>query len=279
MNNRKRMFERINKKRLVVLVVFIFMMFYAMTWGSGNSYSVPVSAESEEIREVLRPVREEATEEPVLLAGVRPRPSAPLPGPTPLVIPPAIDVEDDEEEIPEIPDRPRRPERRRRQRERPEPPVIPQPVIHRVDFDSNGGTFVWPQYVEDFDRATRPTTPYFDEFRKFEGWFLDPHFRGTAWHFDNPVTTSFTLYAKWGCINPVTIRYNPGIMGIGSFTEIACAGDVYSMTNQAVAGIFRSGFRLESWNTQIDGSGVRYGIGHTIWHATNLEVYAQWVPN
>jgi len=74
---------------------------------------------------------------------------------------------------------------------------IIEPDVHLVSFNSNGGTFVDPQYVEDLNRISKPDDP-FRHGLIFAGWYLDPHFSGQPWDFShNLVTTDITLHALW----------------------------------------------------------------------------------
>ena len=72
-------------------------------------------------------------------------------------------------------------------------PVPPTPTTtHTVTFDSDGGSEVEPQTVEDGQTATEPTAPTKEDYT-FEGWLLD----GEAYDFSTPVTADITLVAYW----------------------------------------------------------------------------------
>ena len=66
---------------------------------------------------------------------------------------------------------------------------------YTVKFDTNGGLSVASQYVIKNKTVTEPTnvTKYG---YTFEGWYTDEAFT-TKYDFTTPVTSSFTLYAKW----------------------------------------------------------------------------------
>ena len=71
----------------------------------------------------------------------------------------------------------------------------PQPVIHTVTFNSNGGTAVQPQQVTHGQRATRPADPT-RNFYTFGNWYTNANLT-TVFNFSAPVTENVTLYARW----------------------------------------------------------------------------------
>ena len=68
----------------------------------------------------------------------------------------------------------------------------PQPVTHKVTFDTNGGSAVDPQTVDDGATAVKPADPTRDGYT-FNGWTLD----GKPYDFSRPVTGDITLEAQW----------------------------------------------------------------------------------
>ena len=68
---------------------------------------------------------------------------------------------------------------------------------HPVTFDSDGGSAVLTQNVEDSGTAEEPANPTKRGYT-FGGWYDNPQRSGETYDFDNtPVTDSVTLYAKW----------------------------------------------------------------------------------
>lgn len=63
---------------------------------------------------------------------------------------------------------------------------------HTVTFDSNGGSAVASQTVDDKAKAKKPTAPTRSGWT-LEGWYLD----GTKYDFNTPVTQDITLKAGW----------------------------------------------------------------------------------
>ncbi|MDN6004796.1 MAG: InlB B-repeat-containing protein [Enterococcus sp.] len=66
---------------------------------------------------------------------------------------------------------------------------------HQVVFNSNGGSAVEPQYVEDGETVQEPTTPTKGG-STFKGWSTDEA-GDTIYAFTTPVKGALTLYAQW----------------------------------------------------------------------------------
>ncbi len=73
-----------------------------------------------------------------------------------------------------------------------------EPVYHTVSFDSNGGSFVTAQTVEQGKKVKEPEEPVRDEYI-FAGWFKD----GEIFYFDTPITEDLILRAEWYYIGSV----------------------------------------------------------------------------
>lgn len=76
-------------------------------------------------------------------------------------------------------------------------PTETEPVVvtYTVTFDSNGGSAVDAQAVEEGMTATEPDAPSMEGYT-FTGWYVDAELT-TAYDFATPVTADVTLYAKW----------------------------------------------------------------------------------
>ncbi|MCR5290702.1 MAG: leucine-rich repeat protein [Treponema sp.] len=75
--------------------------------------------------------------------------------------------------------------------------IAPSPTYYTVTFDSNGGTTVASQTVENGKTATKPQAPTKAATEKFtytfEGWYNG----STVFDFTMPITANITLKAKW----------------------------------------------------------------------------------
>lgn len=74
-------------------------------------------------------------------------------------------------------------------------PDEPSITTYTVTFDSNGGSAVEPQVVEEGMTAAKPEDPTLDGYA-FEGWYSDTDLT-SPYDFATPVTDNITLYAKW----------------------------------------------------------------------------------
>lgn len=77
------------------------------------------------------------------------------------------------------------------------------PTSHTVTFNTNGGSAVPAQTIENGNLCTRPDDPTKDNCT-FEGWYKDEELK-EEYDFSDPVTAGITLYAKWkdnGTENP-----------------------------------------------------------------------------
>lgn len=69
------------------------------------------------------------------------------------------------------------------------------PVIYKVTFESNGGSAVETQSVEEGKTVTKPADPIKEGYT-FYGWYTDEELT-IEYNFDAVVTDNITLYAKW----------------------------------------------------------------------------------
>jgi uncharacterized repeat protein (TIGR02543 family) len=69
------------------------------------------------------------------------------------------------------------------------------PHMYTINFESDGGTYIYPQNVARDTKLIAPEIPT-KKGASFGGWFTDSAFNH-AYDFDSPVTEDFTLYAKW----------------------------------------------------------------------------------
>lgn len=79
-----------------------------------------------------------------------------------------------------------------------------------VTYDSNGGSTVDSEDVEDDSLATEPADPTRTNY-KFKGWYSDAELT-TPWDFtSDTVTEDLTLYAKWQELSPLALKLGQAI--------------------------------------------------------------------
>ena len=89
---------------------------------------------------------------------------------------------------------------------------LPVANVYLVTFETNGGSDVLSQNVEENQQVTEPTNPKKTGYT-FTGWYTDSILT-TPYDFDSPVTKEITLYAGWKKVSqvvttPVNNKVNP----------------------------------------------------------------------
>ncbi len=79
---------------------------------------------------------------------------------------------------------------------------------HTVTFNTDGGSNVADQKVENGLKATRPEAPTKDGY-DFDDWYEDATFT-TLFDFNEPITEDVTIYAKWNekPVEKITVSFN-----------------------------------------------------------------------
>ncbi|MCH3967527.1 MAG: InlB B-repeat-containing protein [Atopobiaceae bacterium] len=65
-----------------------------------------------------------------------------------------------------------------------------------VTYESNGGTFISPQFIQPGSTVSEPTAPARSGYT-FDGWYDNEACTGSAYSFGSEPTSAVTLYAKW----------------------------------------------------------------------------------
>ncbi len=69
------------------------------------------------------------------------------------------------------------------------------PHIYTINFDSKGGSYIYPQSVARDQKAAEPDQPK-KKGAAFGGWYTDSAYEN-AFSFDTPIIQDMTLYARW----------------------------------------------------------------------------------
>ena len=85
---------------------------------------------------------------------------------------------------------------------------LPAPTTHTVTFDSDGGSAVEAQTINEGNKATKPADPTKEGYT-FKGWFNGEN----EYDFDTAVTAPITLKAKWEENAPAPTLYNVWVAG------------------------------------------------------------------
>lgn len=133
----------------------------------------------------------------------------------------------------------------------------PKPVMHTVTFNSNGGTSIDPQTVQDGLTVRRPADPVKNDY-VFDGWYLD----NDQYDFNKPVTGDITLTAIYHRKpipqpNMYTVRFDTGEGSKVDPQTIIEGKTVIRPADPSMDGYDFQGWLLDGkdydWNTPITG--------------------------
>ncbi len=128
-------------------------------------------------------------------------------------------------------------------------------ATYTVTFNTNGGTAIAPQTVNNGAIPTKPADPVKSGY-KFSGWYLDSGFK-TAYNFGNALNRDVTLYAKM--VDGVPAGYTP-ITSAAELANIAKnPSGKYYITNDI-------NFKGDLWTPIDEFSGILDGGEHKIYN-------------
>ena len=109
----------------------------------------------------------------------------------------------------------------------------------------------------------------------FSGWNTSSSGTGTTYLESSSITltSNTTLFALW----KATITYNGNTNTSGTVPDqqVAVEGTIALRLNSN--SLAKTGYLLVGWNTQADGLGTRYGLGHDYVLIGDVTLYAEWV--
>ncbi len=142
--------------------------------------------------------------------------------------------------------------------------VVNQPTVayattttHTVTFNSNGGSAVSSQTVNDNGTATQPADPTKAGYT-LGGWYTDSDLT-TAFDFAALITADTTLYAKWQSINPIWTFAGPQSFSGTPVTEGTSVGSASEMTVAFSMTANTLGFQIPIDKSPSLGSGTTAG--------------------
>ena len=143
-------------------------------------------------------------------------------------------------------------------------------VSRTVTYDSNGGSSVSPEEVDDDDYATEPSDPTRTGYT-FNGWFTDEGTWSDEWAFTtDAVTADITLHAKWTILT-YSVAFNSN-GGSSVTTQTIDHGSTVSEPNDPT----KTGHTFVDWYTESALTNV-FSFATTITAARTL--YAKWSIN
>lgn len=157
-----------------------------------------------------------------------------------------------------------------------EPGPGPTPTnYHVVSFDTQGGSSIAAQQVEEGKKVTKPTSPSRIGY-DFEGWYHDASCTDD-WDFDNDIVTSkITIYAHWtDGKNIHNITFDPQ-NGEATFPGEARNGERLVMPKTPSY----DGYKFDGWYDATQG-GSEFDFSTKFDSTTlpNNKLYAHWIAN
>ena len=134
---------------------------------------------------------------------------------------------------------------------------------YTVTFNTNGGSTVASQTVEEGSKVTKPANPTRDGY-KFECWLLN----GKEYNFDTEITRNITLLAKWTEV--VKKQYTVTFNSNGGSTVASQTVEEGSKVTKP-ANPIRNGYKFECWLL----NGNEYNFNSAI--TGNITLTAKWV--
>lgn len=151
---------------------------------------------------------------------------------------------------------------------------------YTVKFNSDGGSAVVSQTIEEGNKATKPTDPEKEGYT-FVGWYNGE----TEFDFTTPINSNITLKAKW-TINQYTVTLNPNYPDGQTGTFIDKNGNSvdkvelkydYKTASMNLTDLYREikleGYKFNDWYSATSG-GSKWTSTGTI--TKDVTVYAQW---
>ena len=123
---------------------------------------------------------------------------------------------------------------------------------NKVDFNSNEGSSVDSQKVWTGDKAAKPNPDPARENYTFTGWYADSEFK-TAFYFDNAITASTTVYAKFTPEEyKITYNLDEGTNAAANPTTYTIETDTIALQPATKEGyIFNGWFKESTFETQV----------------------------
>ena len=135
-------------------------------------------------------------------------------------------------------------------------------VTHQVTFDSNGGSSVAAQTVNDGSTATQPTAPTLAN-NSFAGWYTDNNTFANQFNFSTAITGDITLYAKW-----------TGIPAIVLADTLSAVNTTYGTASATPTSFHVSGSFLTGNLTVTPPSGYEVSLSSGSGYSTSLSITA-----
>ena len=142
------------------------------------------------------------------------------------------------------------------------------PTVYTVTFDSNGGSAVTAQNIEEGQKATKPADPTKSGY-DFKGWTLN----GSAYDFNTAVNGDITLVATWEQQQVVPTTYTVSFAangGTGTMADVTGISGEYTLPENGFTA--PDGKQFKAWSVGV----VEKAVGDKITVTADTTVTAVW---
>lgn len=147
----------------------------------------------------------------------------------------------------------------------PQPPTIKG--TYTITFDSNGGSTITEQKIDEGQTAGKPDDPVKNGYL-FLGWYSDAAL-DTSYDFSTEVHTNITLYAKWEEIKTYTVKFDSN--GGTSVPDQTITSDRGAIEPSNPT---KAGYLFDGWYTENDDKGEKWVFSTRI--TSDITLYAHW---
>ncbi|MCL2798413.1 MAG: leucine-rich repeat protein, partial [Firmicutes bacterium] len=146
---------------------------------------------------------------------------------------------------------------------------------HTVQFDTDGGSSIPNQTIENGGFTTRPANNPAKTGFTFDNWYSDAN-KTTLFNFaTQPITSSTVIYAKWNAIpgTNFTVQFNTDGGSTVSNQTIASGGFATRPADNPT----KNGFTFDNWYSDANKATLYNFSAQAI--TSNTTVYAKWIDN
>ena len=136
-----------------------------------------------------------------------------------------------------------------------------------ITFDSQGGTTV--AAISGITSGATITLPVTTKAGfEFGGWYTEVNGGGTKFTSSTPVTSSFTLFAKW-TVPTCTVTFDSQ-----GGTTVAAISGITSGATITLPATTKSGFEFDGWYTAVNGGGTKFTSSTPV--TSSFTLFAKW---
>ena len=151
-----------------------------------------------------------------------------------------------------------------------------EPQMYSVAFDTDGGSTVTTQSVQENGKATRPDTDPIKSGYAFDNWYTEATL-DNVWNFDTVITKDTTVYASWAA-DTYTVTFDANEATAGTVpTEQSKIHGVDLTLASNYGNLSRTGYSYAGWDTQADGLGTGYTEESSYTADAEVTLYAKWI--